>query len=133
MGGRLLEIPVTTMPLFRVPIHMTYLMYLSKISERLMFFYLKCALALCRLTKTAPNFLIHLNTLRIFLGPIWSPEMDFFPGMEISSDKKLMIFKKVIDIIERNFTIVTLEEYAKEIWAKHDRGRMVEKEISHKY
>ena len=129
-GGRLLEIPVTTMPLFRIPIHMTYLVYLSNISERLMLFYLKSAVALCKLTRTAPNFLIHPTDL---LGGDMVSGMEFFPGMKISSHKKLVIFKKVVNIFARSFTLVTLEEYAEGIWEKYHKGRIVENGITHKY
>ena len=41
---RLLEIPVTTMPFFRIPIHLSYLVYLSAVSESLMLIYLKSAI-----------------------------------------------------------------------------------------
>ncbi len=106
---QLLEIPVTTMPLFRVPIHLSYLMYLSARSEPLMFLYLKCAIYLCKLTRTPLNFLIHPTDL---LGSDMVSGMEFFPGMKISSHRKLKIFKKVVNIFTRHFNLMTLEEFA---------------------
>jgi hypothetical protein len=47
---RLLEIPVTTMPIFRVPFHLIYLLYMSNFSSSIMVFYLKFAIYLCKLT-----------------------------------------------------------------------------------
>ena len=47
-GRTLLEIPVTTLPVIKVPFHFSYLMYLSRFSERLMVAYLGAALLACR-------------------------------------------------------------------------------------
>ena len=125
---KLLEIPVTTMPLFRIPIHLTYLMYLSTLSEQLMFLYLKCALYLCKFTRTTPNFLIHPTDL---LGEDMVSGMEFFPGMKISSHRKLEIFKKVINIFARHFTLVTMEEYAAGIFEKYDKDVIIDQKITH--
>ena len=129
-NGRLLEIPVTTMPLLRTPIHLTYLVYLSTLSERLMLLYLKCAISLCKLTGTSPNFLIHPTDL---LGGDMITGMEFFPGMKIPSHRKLAIFKKVINIFARNFSLVPLEEYAMEIREKYDKDIIVDNRIKHEY
>ncbi len=118
-NGRLLEIPVTTMPLFRIPIHLTYLVYLSTLSEQLMSLYLKCAIYLCKLTRTSPNFLIHPTDL---LGGDMITGMEFFPGMQIPSHKKSAIFKKVINIFAKHFTLVTMEEHAAGIWEKYEKA-----------
>ncbi|MFH6603650.1 polysaccharide deacetylase family protein [Maribacter algicola] len=105
---RLYEVPVTTMPLFRLPIHMTYLVYLSAISEQLAFFYLKCAIYLCKLTRTSPHFLIHPTDL---LGGDMVSGMEFFPGMQIAGHKKAAFFKKVIGIFSRHFTLVSMDGF----------------------
>ncbi|MGB5436870.1 MAG: polysaccharide deacetylase family protein [Maribacter sp.] len=125
---KLLELPVTTMPLFRIPIHLTYLVYLSAISSQLMFFYLKCAVYLCKLTNTSPNFLIHPTDL---LGEDMVTGMEFFPGMKISSHRKLEIFKKVINIFARHFTLVTMEEFAAGIFEKYDKEVIIDQKIRH--
>jgi len=122
-NSRLLEIPVTTMPLFRIPIHLTYLVYLSALSEQLMFFYLKCAIYLCKLTRTSPSFLIHPTDL---LGYDMITGMEFFPGMQIPSHKKSAIFKKVINIFARHFTLVTMEEHVTGIWEKNVKNVVID-------
>ena len=127
-NGRLLEIPVTTMPLFRIPIHMTYLMYLSALSQQLMFFYLKFTIYLCKLTKTSPNFLIHPTDL---LGADMINDMDFFPGMKIPSHEKSEIFKKVIKIFGRHFTLTTLGEYATGLSGKYNKEVVIDNRILH--
>ena len=51
-GGRLLEIPVTTLPGLKLPMHLSYLIYLAKFSRVAARAYLRFALAACRLTGT---------------------------------------------------------------------------------
>ncbi|MGB5418811.1 polysaccharide deacetylase family protein [Algibacter sp.] len=116
-NSKLLEVPVTTMPIFRIPIHLTYLMYLSSLSKPLMFLYLKCAMLLCRLTRTSPNFLIHPTDL---LGDDMVKGMEFFPGMMIPSHEKKAIFKTIIKIFAKHFTLVTMEEQVAKIYEKCD-------------
>ncbi|WP_297696256.1 polysaccharide deacetylase family protein [uncultured Eudoraea sp.] len=106
---QLLEMPVTTMPLFRTPMHMTYLMYLSSISKNLMLLYLTCAVYLCKLTRTRPSFLLHPLDL---IGGDKVKGLDTFPGMNISSEEKEIIFKKVMSVLQKHFTLVTMEEHA---------------------
>lgn len=111
-GKRLLEIPVTTMPVFRIPFHLSYLLYLSNISNHLMMLYLKCAIYLCKLTKTPPSFLLHPLDL---IGGDQISSLAFFPGMNISSDRKIFIFKKVIKVLKRHFKLVTMHEHSNSI------------------
>ncbi|MEO8762875.1 MAG: polysaccharide deacetylase family protein, partial [Ginsengibacter sp.] len=55
----LLEIPVTTMPVFKIPFHQSYLLYISGVSLRLMRMYLRFAIFMCKITKTQPSYLLH--------------------------------------------------------------------------
>lgn len=111
-GNRLLEVPVTTMPVFRIPFHLSYLLYLSNISVGLMMLYLKTAIFLCKLTKTEPSFLLHPLDL---IGGDQISELAFFPGMNISSERKIFIFKKVMRVLDRNFNLVTMDEHVIDI------------------
>ncbi len=111
-GNRLLEIPVTTMPIFRIPFHLSYLLYLSNFSIHLMHFYLNCAIYLCRLTKTQPSFLLHPLDL---IGGDQISSLAFFPGMNISSERKIYIFKRVMRVMGRHFKMVTMNDHANSI------------------
>jgi len=111
----LLQIPVTTMPFFRIPIHLTYLIYLSGVSKPLMYLYLKSAIYLCKLTRTSPNFLIHPTDL---LGNDQIKGMEFFPGMQISSVEKKAIFTKVMGIFSKHFDLTNMANHAAEILKK---------------
>ena len=108
-GKKLLEIPVTTMPIFRVPIHLTYLVYLSSISKGLMKLYFNCAIYLCKLTRTQPSFLIH--PLDLISGD-QIKGLETFPGMDVPSERKTEIFKYVIERLGRHFTLVPMIEHA---------------------
>jgi hypothetical protein len=109
---KLLEIPVTTMPLFKTPFHLSYLIYLSRISELLMIFYLKMSLTLCRITRTDPSFLLHPLD---FLGGDHVHELAFFPGVDIETAKKTFLFKKVINLISIHFELVNMSTKAKQL------------------
>jgi protoporphyrinogen oxidase/peptidoglycan/xylan/chitin deacetylase (PgdA/CDA1 family) len=111
-GARLLEIPVTTIPIFKTPFHLSYLLYLARFSRKLMFLYLKTALGLCRLTRTEPSFLLHPLDL---LGGDQVPELRFFPGMDLDGKQKGELFKEVINTLSRHFNLVNMRVHAESI------------------
>ena len=111
-GKKLLELPVTTMPIFRIPFHLSYLLYISNISIHLMNLYLNIAIFLCKLTRTEPSFLLHPLDL---IGGDQVSSLAFFPGMNISSERKVFIFKKVMYRLEKHFTLVDMHEHVKAI------------------
>lgn len=111
-NGKLLEIPVTTMPILKIPFHLSYLMYLSQFSSKLMQAYLDAVILLCRLTRTEPSFLLHPLDL---IGGDKVPELAFFPGMHIDSQKKVDIFYCIIRKLKQNFTLVSMNYYARTI------------------
>jgi len=111
-GHRLLEIPVTTMPIFKVPFHLSYLLYLSRFSTIMMSLYLKLALTLCRLTRTEPSFLLHPLDL---IGGDQVPELAFFPGMDLNGDRKIEIFEKVLRELSNHFNLVSMAVHAESI------------------
>lgn len=108
-GRRLLEIPVTTMPLFRLPFHQTYLLYLAKFSEPAARLYLRSALALCQATRTSPSFLLHPTD---FLGREDVPGMSYFPAMDQPGELKLRQTVHILGVLKSHFEIVTMEQQA---------------------
>ena len=111
-GKKLLEIPVTTIPIFKIPFHLSYLLYLSGISMPLMRFYLWFAVFMCRLTRTRPSYLLHPLDL---IGGDQVTELAFFPGMNISSEKKVKVFKIVIKKLKKHFELVNMTEHASRV------------------
>jgi hypothetical protein len=114
-GEKLLEIPVTTMPVFKLPFHLSYLLYLSGISMGLMKFYLWFSLLMCRITRTSPSYLLHPLDL---IGGDQVTELAFFPGMNISSEKKVKVFKTVLKMMEKHYELVNLSKHSKYIFDK---------------
>jgi hypothetical protein len=108
-GRKILEIPVTTIPILRMPFHLSYLVYLRRFSSKLMMTYLEMALTLCLLTGTEPSFLLH--PLDLFGGD-QVPELRFFPGMDLPASEKRFIFDFVIRRIGRTFRIIPMGEHA---------------------
>jgi hypothetical protein len=108
----LLEIPVTTIPILKTPFHLSYLIYLSNFTKVLMYFYLKLAIMLCRLTQTAPSFLLHPLD---FVGSDQVSELSFFPGMNIQTAKKKELFYNIMKIIGNHFELVNMSTYARNV------------------
>lgn len=110
----LLEIPVTTMPVFKIPFHQSYLLYISNVSVGLMKIYLRFAILMCKLTKTSPSYLLHPLDL---IGKDRVPSLAFFPGMNIKSERKLKIFEIAIQILKDNFNLVPMSEFSESLSA----------------
>lgn len=105
-AGPLLEVPVTTMPLFRIPFHVSYLIYLAGFSPMLARTYFATALGLCRLTGTQPSLLLHPLD---FLGSDDGLEpLQFFPGMNIPAATKLAWMGDFLGAYARRFTVLSM-------------------------
>lgn len=108
----LIEIPVTTIPVFKTPFHFSYLSWLAQRSEAAMWAYLRIALAMCRLTGTEPSFLLHPLDV---MGGDRVPQLSFFPGMDLPSERKAALLKKVLKAIGAQYRIVPMGEHAQSI------------------
>ena len=109
-GRTLLEIPVTTFPLMKVPFHLSYLQYISRWSERIALGYLRAGLAACRLTGTSPSFILHPLDL---LGAEQVPQLAFFPAMDRPAARKLDLFRRVLEVYRRSFSLVPMAVHAR--------------------
>ena len=107
--GGLLEIPVTTMPLFKVPIHVSYLLYLATYSRAAAKAYWSTSLALCRMTGVAPSLLLHPLD---FLGCDDEQDLSFFPAMNVPAERKLSLISDVLDSFTRHYDVRTMREHA---------------------
>lgn len=108
-GKKILEIPVSTIPIVKIPFHLSYLLYLSGISKFLMKFYLWFALLMCRMTKTRPSFLLHPLDV---IGGDQITQLAFFPGMNIESKKKAEVFKYVIKKLKKHYKLSFMSTHA---------------------
>ena len=107
---KLLEIPVSTMPVFKVPFHQSYLIYICNVSTSLMKVYLRFSIFMCKLTKTPPSYLLHPLDV---IGSDHAPELKFFPGMNVQSEKKIKIFEDAMRMLKKNFELLPMGEFAK--------------------
>ena len=123
----LLEIPVTTMPFLKVPIHVSYILFLSMFTPKLAVRYFQMALKLCSVTKTEPSILLHPLD---FLGADDTSDLSFFPAMRIASAKKLEIVSKVLRLLEENYTVLGLREYARIVSARASGLRSIKPNFS---
>jgi hypothetical protein len=94
-GEGLLEIPVTTMPLTRAPIHLSYVLYLSAFSSALALSYFRAALLLCRVFALSPSLLLHPLD---FLGTDDGIGLEFFPGMNIPARQKKNLLSEALKV-----------------------------------
>lgn len=108
-AGELIELPVTTMPLTRAPIHFTYLSFLAQKSPAAARAYWRTALRLCRLRGVGPSLLLHPLD---FLGAEDEPSMSHFPGMKLDRGAKLNLLSDVLADLANGRQVVTLAEHA---------------------
>lgn len=111
---RMVEIPVTTIPIFKVPFHVSYLIYLGTFSPALARLYFRFALGMCRLTGTQPSLLLHPLD---FLGGDDIKELAFFPAMNLTKDEKLKLVSEVLRVYADHFQIVKMQEHARQVRA----------------
>jgi hypothetical protein len=108
-ANRLLEIPVTTLPVLRTPVHVSYLLYLGGFSPALARAYLRGALALCRRAGIGPSLLLHPLD---FLGADEVPELAFFPAMGRPAEHKLREIAEHLAAFRQRFHVVSVGEHA---------------------
>lgn len=111
----LIEIPVTTLPIFKTPIHASYLLYLSTFSRIAARNYWKMALRVCRMTGVQPSILLHPLD---FMNGEDVPELKFFPAMNIPIDQKLALVSEIVGELDSKFSIKTMKEHARSLAGK---------------
>lgn len=105
----LLEMPATTLPVVRSPIHVSYILYLSIFSSALALGYFRAALISCRLAGVSPSLLLHPLD---FLGKDDNVGLDFFPAMNLNHDRKLRLVSELLRIYSESFRVVSVKEHA---------------------
>src|SRR5271154_3744075 len=118
--GSILQIPVTTFPLIRLPFHFSYLLFIAeRLGAPIAHAYFASALAACRLSGIAPSVLLHpLDRL----GGDEAPALRFFPAMHTDGSVKRALIRTFFQRLREQFTIVTMREHAER--AGLDDGRL---------
>lgn len=116
------EIPVTTLPLFKTPIHASYVIYLSTFSKFAARAYWKTALEMCKLTGTQLSLLLHPLD---FLSETDAPELKFFPAMNLPLEEKLEFTSEILEMFGKSFSILNMREHA----AQANKGNLTTREV----
>lgn len=106
--GELLELPVTTMPVFKTPIHFSYLVYLGAYSKWLANLYTRVGIGMCRLTSTEPSLLLHPLD---FMGCEDKTGLEFFPAMSMPVSKKLELMDSFFERLQQSFEPLPIGEF----------------------
>jgi hypothetical protein len=116
--GQLTEIPVTTMPLFKVPIHASYILYLAQFSRFTAINYWRMALTMCRMMGVAPSLLLHPLD---FMGCDDDKDLAFFPAMGRPAEPKVELVSQMLDMMSQHYDIRPMKDHAAAIAEKHTK------------
>jgi hypothetical protein len=106
----LLEIPVTTLPVLKIPIHFSYLLYIATISPSLSKLYFKSALRMCRLLGIQPSLLLHPLD---FLSGSDVPELLFFPAMNLETSEKTRLVRGFLSLLGSRHELVNMSGHCR--------------------
>jgi peptidoglycan-N-acetylglucosamine deacetylase len=108
----LVEIPVTTLPIFKTPIHASYVIYLSTFSKLAAKTYWKTAVEMCKVTGTQLSLLLHPLD---FMSGEDAPELKFFPAMNLPIEQKLEFLSEILETLGKSFSILNMRQHAKAV------------------
>lgn len=109
-AGTLLELPVTTFPGLRLPIHFSYVLYLAERSELAAMTYFRTALRACLVGGVQPSLLLHPLD---FLVADDFPSLAFFPAMHMQRERKRRVLDAALKEFAAHFEIVGTGEHAR--------------------
>ena len=117
----ILEIPVTTLPVLKFPIHFSYLLYIATFSPLLAKLYFRTALSACHLLGIEPSLLLHPLD---FLGGSDVPELLFFPAMNLELSKKRGHLLELLSLLGSRYEIVGMKAYQRRCSGRGTAGRL---------
>ena len=106
------ELPVTTLPGLRVPIHVSYLLYLAAVSPRMASAYFAAALAACRARHIEPSILLHPLD---FLGADDVATLAFFPAMTLGGARKTALVEGFLRQLGARYDVVGMLTHVERI------------------
>ena len=108
------ELPVTTMPGLRTPMHMSYLVFLASKNSWLAKRYVRTALAACQRTGNPPSMLLHPPD---FIERDHASGLEHLPGISWSPEAKLSFVRWVLNEIRKDFEVLTLADGVRRLTA----------------
>jgi len=113
-GGELVELPVTTFPILRLPIHISYILYLAAISPKLAELYFRFALRTCRIAGVEPSILVHPLDL---LGGDEVESLAFFPAMSLPGARKRELVAGYLSHLNDAFALLPMRDHVRAVAA----------------
>lgn len=107
-GRSIIELPITTAPGLRIPMHMSYLLMLSERSPAVARSYFRAVLKACRVVGVGPSLLLHPLD---FLSLEDAPQLGFFPSMGMPALLKRERVREYLTLFARNFRVVPVGEH----------------------
>ena len=114
-AGEIVELPVTVVPIARLPLQASLLTALRALAPPLSRHYLALTLALCRRLAVEPSLILHPPDL---LGAEDAPDLAFFPAMRCTAAWKAAAVAELLAALARHHTVVTLAEHAEAVAAR---------------
>lgn len=108
-GGTLLELPVTTLPLLRWPVHGTYVMHLAAHARPAARGYVQGAAWACRAASNPWHLLLHATD---FIGSDDGLPAGFLPGMGLRWCDKQALLRRWLRLLREQFEPRTMLECA---------------------
>ena len=105
----ILEIPVTTFPILRTPIHFSYINFVADRSTIAARAYLNSALSFCRVVGVCPSILLHATD---FIGRDHPKCPHFLPGMKRETAAKLDLLNSSLERVSDRFDVQTMRRFA---------------------
>jgi len=111
-AGELLELPVTTLPLARIPMHMSYLQALAAKSPAIARTYARGGLGLCRRFGVLTSFLLHPPDV---LDVDDAPRLAYFPGMAQGWRAKVALVRHTLQVMTSGFDVLPMAQAARHV------------------
>ena len=121
-GGSIVETPVTTLPLLRLPFHGTYLNYLADYAPALARGYFRAALEVCKLRGVPPSFLLHATD---FLGCDDAVELAYMPGMKRGAAEKNTFMADILGTYRTAFHVQPIGAFIEDLKSQQGLPQLV--------
>jgi hypothetical protein len=105
---RLLEIPVTTMPILKLPIHFSYVHYIASFSLSLARLYFRSSVSMSRVSIVRPSLLLHPLD---FADRSDAQVLSFFPAMHTAVNRKLELLSWAFDLLQSCYLVRPMHLY----------------------
>ena len=116
-AGPIIELPVTTFPGAKVPIHVSYLLYLAAVHPAAARAYFAAALRTCKMTGVEPSILLHPLD---FLGADDVSSLSFFPAMGVGGARKTELVSGFLKQLTDRFDVVPMGTHVHRLEAAGD-------------